>query len=307
MSSLNLLISSILFMCALFIFSMSFIAYKNYKREELRRSLRRQLLTNQKEISLKELLNLRLDKLEKIFIQAGYDTIFVEDVFLVMVLIVVICIGSSLVFSHGIFIIIVPITLLGVAAGVIGNKATKRVAKLNSQFCDSLDDMGDDLRINHNLFLAIKNSLPSMKSPLHEEFEEVCKNVESNIDIIVALQKFADRTGNNIIQGWVDAVVFASEKKSNVGDVCKIYNRKIKERLRNGERVRGRLNGIKAVSLMILGILGGMILMFYSTSPIFAVFLTSPLGVGTSIYTFISIVVTTLFIFGKINKEYADI
>jgi tight adherence protein B len=286
---------------------MAIIAYKNYKKECLKRRLRRQLVNNKKEMSLKELLNLKFDKLEKLFIQAGIDTVYVEDVFLAIVLIFVISIGISLIFNMGVFAILIPIVLIGIGLGYIKAKAQKRINTINKQFCDSLDDIGDDLRINRNLYIAIKNSLPSMGSPLKEEFELVCKNVESNIDIIDALQMFADRIGNSIIQSWVDAIIFASEKKSNVADVCKKYNKKIKQRLRAGENVKAKLQGIKFTVVLILFILIGMIILFYSTTPEFIGFLSTGKGKLVTIYATISITVTTIYIFNKIDKEVADI
>lgn len=307
MSNKIILIVTMLFVVSIFVFSMAFVAYKNYKKEQLRRNLRRKLQSSKKDDSLKDLLNLRFNKLEKMFVRAGIDTIYIDDVVLCIVAFFIVILGISMIFDFGIFIIIIPILLVGIGIGSIKRRAEKRISLINKQFCDSLDDIGDDLRVNRNLYISIKNSLPSMQSPLREEFELVCKKVESNVDIVVALQSFADRTGNNMIQGWVDAIIFASEKKSNVSDVCKIYNRKIKQRLRTAESVKAKLQGVKFMAIMILGILLSMIVMFYSTTPEFYSFLITPMGKGGAIYTAISITITTVFIFNTIDKEVNDV
>ena len=307
MSNKTILLLSVLFMIAIFVFSMAFVAYKNYNKQMLQRTLKRQVLATQKDLALKDTLNIKFTKLEKYFIQAGIDSIYIEDVFLFLILLTIVILGISIFFNFGIFMIILPLCLVGGGIGFVKKKASKRIDLINKQFCESLDDIGDDLRINRNIYISIKNSLPTMQSPLKEEFELVCQNVDSNIDIINSLQIFSDRINTNIVQGWVDAVIFASEKKSNVSDVCKKYNKKIKKRLRTGDAIKGKLEGVKFMSLMILAILGGMIIMFYSTSPEFMEFLDTRLGVGVALYTVISIIVTTLFIFNKIDKEVSDI
>jgi len=301
-------LASIIFSVAMFSFIMSFIGYKNYKKQILRKNLRRTISSQKnKEISLKDIFNIKFNKVEILFLQAGIDTIYIEDALLVSVFIVVLAIGSSAIFSYGIFAVLIPITFIGFGVAFLKSKASKRVKQINEQFCEALDDIGDDLRINRNLYLSIKNTLPTLKSPLKEEFELVCQNVESNIDVIVALKNFSDRIGTSVIEGWVDAIIFASEKQSNTADVCKKYNVKIRDRLRTNEKIQTQLKSIKVTSVMILFMLGGMIISFYSQNPEYIDFLKGGLGTVIGIYAAISVLVSTLFIFNKIDKEASQI
>lgn len=305
MNNQLILLVSILFSVSIFLFILCVYATKIYKKNELKLKLQRQLVANFKnknKISIFKILNIRMTKLEKMFIKADIKNVDIEKIIFSFIVFMLCSLLLNIYFNIGLLLLILPIAIIGIGVFFLNKKASDRINAINTQFTYSLQDFADELRVNSDLYNAIKSSIDSANSPLKEELQIICSKVETNVDIIQALKEFADRTDSSAINSWVDAIIFANDKSSNTSEVCINCSKKLKERIRKNNSIKTKLDSLKTLAIILMSIFSLILLGMYNYFPGFSHFLETTLGKVIFVYTALSYTVTTTYIFRKIDK-----
>lgn len=269
--------------------------------------MERQLIqyNKEKKFSILEFLGLSkyVKKNDELLKSAGYKKIDSENIILLFIIIDLLVFFMLSVLNIGYMSYIIPIILLIIVPYIIQSIANRRHLKFNIQFSEAVQDIADYLKITGSLINALNAILPDLENPLKDSIQNIIKLYNTGASIEDALKAFARESKSLIVDEWVDSIIFAGQMKANVADICESTAKKIKNRIRQGDKIRSNLKGTKMTVTFIAAIMAAIMFLILKGNSMFSSAFQSTTGRIVIVYTIMSYLVTTLIIYRSLDKQ----
>lgn len=225
---------------------------KTQSKDWLKENILRKKL---EEITVKRVKVSKRIRMEKVFIQAGYDITYGDYIFL--------CIGSALLFSS-IFRIVFSNVFLAAIFLVIGGlfpyqyilfKRNNRIDKMNMQIGPCLKMLIERYKTSKDMKRAIEGTALEFRGeqPLYHELERLVIEMNLGQGVEDAMDEFAERIGNPYMKRFVDyyricAEVGTVQVRDMLGQALKQYQEDRKNKL----LLRKEISSVKSESYIVL-------------------------------------------------------
>ncbi|ERM91481.1 type II secretion protein F [Caldanaerobacter subterraneus subsp. yonseiensis KB-1] len=289
---------------------MFFYLFKEYKKQEIIRRMERQLIApKERKFNALEVLGFKkvLEKFDVLLKRAGIKKVDAENLILILSILNTFIFAFFIIKKEVFWAFLVPVLIFVTVPLILEKAAQKRYVKFNLQFAEAVQDIADYLKISGNIVNALEKVIDTAENPLKDEIKKIVAKVNSGISLYDALKDFARESGSPIVEAWVDSMVFAGQMKANTADICQKMSAKIKERIRQNNKISSFMKSTKSTVVMIIGITILLMLSTYTSGQMYADALSTPAGKFVLLYIILSYVVTTVFVFRAIDKQISSI
>lgn len=279
-------------------------SYIMFKKQEIIRKMERQLIApKERKFTILGMLGYEnfINNIQKLIKSAGLH-IEAENFILLVALINAVFFAASLLLNFGyLSIAVIAILDFAVFFGLIKISENKK-KKRDIQFADAAQDIADYLKVSDGIINAFEKITPELENPLRSDFEKIINKVHAGISMTQALKEFSDEINSPLIEAWVESVIFASQMKANIADVCEKTSIKVKKRLKQNRQIKALMMQTKSIMYSITGIMGLIMIALFMSSPEYVQSLSTTLGKIALIYTILSYFFTTFYVLRKINR-----
>ncbi len=195
-----------------------------------------------------------------------------------------------------------PVGAFSLGKYLLATETSRRTRLLETQFKDFL--------VALNLQLAI---VPAFQPSFMRATLVVEKPLRSYLDRVVIGMQSGEATEEAItvlrqipsgqIAAWVDSVIFAVRVKANLAAMCKRAAERLVLKSKLAKRVEAQTAQSKSLMVSMAGVTLFMMVSTLLSSPEFVEFYSSPLGRVVATGGILSFVVTTLYVFRRIDTE----
>jgi tight adherence protein B len=283
---------------------------KQYKKQEIVRRMERQLIApKERRFNVLELLGFKksLNNFDLLLKRAGVKKIDTENFILILFVFNVFLFVVLTAMNQYLWAFLIPFLIFMFIPLVLEKIAQKRYNKFNLQFADAVQDIADYLKISGNIINSLEKAMDNMENPLKSEVEKIITKVNAGISVAEALKDFAKESGSPLVEAWVDSMVFAGQMKANTADICQKMSIKIKERLRQNNKIRALMKSTKSTVIMIIAIMTLLMFSDYSSGQMYAEAFNTVVGKIILLYIIASYTITAIFVFRAIDKQVNSI
>lgn len=297
---------------ALSAFSIIMFLYllKEYKKQEIIRRMERQLIApKERKFNTLEVLGFGkvLKNFDILLKRTGIKKVDAENLILFLSVLNTFIFALFIIKNEVFWAFLAPALIFVSVPLVLEKIAQKRYVKFNLQFAEAVQDIADYLKISGNIVNALEKVIDTTENPLKDEIKKIVAKVDAGISLYEALKDFAKESGSPLVEAWVDSMVFAGQMKANTADICQKMSAKIKERIRQNNKISSFMKSTKSTVVMIIAITILLMLSTYTSGQMYAEAFTTTAGKLVLLYIIISYVVTTVFVFRAIDKQISSI
>lgn len=137
---------------------------------------------------------------------------------------------------------------------IIGNRKSKRMAKLNAQLPEALNIISNGLRAGFSFNQAIGIVINEISGPISEEFKKVLRDNALGKPLEEALTNMSERTDDEDVDMVITALIIQRQVGGNLAEILDTISYTIRERVRIKGEIKtltasGRISGV-IVSLL---------------------------------------------------------